>query len=97
MTSRYLIHVVQSEVIAKQSKSLKLSPFFRHTAMSSIAQAVAGALPHLSSLTSRPDLSFSDTLVIQTVYLAISPLFITEPPTRRREGKSGAGQAWGVM
>lgn len=98
ISCRYLSHLVQVEVSAKQSKSLKLSPFFKHPSLSAIAQATTAALPHLSSLISRTDMSFSDSLVIQTVYLAITPLFISEPVSRQKEGKAGAGKVgWGVM
>ena len=99
MASRYLSHLVRVELAAKQSKSLKLSPFFKHSCLSSIAQSTAAALPHLSSLISRTDMSFSDTLIIQTVYLAIAPMFICEPVVvaRKKEGKSAGRVGWGVM
>lgn len=98
MTSRFLSHLVSQETAAKQSKSLKLSPFFKHPSLSAIAQATAAALPRLSSLISRADMSFSDSLVIQTVYLAVAPLFISEPVSRKRESKGASRKAgWGVM
>jgi cohesin loading factor subunit SCC2 len=98
INSRYLSHLVQSETSSRSSKAQKSSPF-AHPALSSIAQSASAAFQHLSALISRTDLSFSDSLVIQTVYLATAPLFVTEPSTARRVGakdKSGKAEG-GVM
>jgi cohesin loading factor subunit SCC2 len=37
-------------------------------------------------------MAFSDGLVIQTVYLALSPLFVNEPAGRKGKGKAGTGK-----
>lgn len=52
--------------------------------------SINGGLPRVASLISRPDISFSDSLVIQTVYLAIAPLLVAEPNSKKK-GKSSAG------
>lgn len=98
INSRYLSHLIQSETSSRSSKAQKSSPFFAHPALSAIAQSATAAFQHLSALISRTDLSFSDSLVIQTVYLATAPLFVTEPSNARRVGaKDKSGKEGGVM
>jgi cohesin loading factor subunit SCC2 len=91
MHSSYLAVVVSNEAAAvgKGKSSKKLSALFANPSLSSIAQATCAAVPHIASLVSRRDMSFSDDLVIKTVYLAKSPVFIREPASRRTKGREG--------
>lgn len=67
---------------------------FANPAVEQMCTTTLGALPRLASLVNRSDISFSDSLVISTVYLAISPLFVAEPgTTARKKGKSASGLA----
>lgn len=87
ISSQYLAHLVEVEQSARKSKSLKLSPYFVNSSLSTIAQSTAAAFPHLSALISRPELSFSDSLIIQTVYLGTAPLFVSEGVVKRVTAK----------
>ncbi|KAL7420405.1 Sister chromatid cohesion protein 2 [Cryptotrichosporon argae] len=88
VSSSYLAQLVQDEADGKGRP--KLSPYFKHPQLSSIAQIACTAIPHIANLISRSDFSFSEQLVIQTVYLAIGPVFIAEPA-----GKKGKKEATG--
>jgi len=74
---------------------------FTHPALSQILRSTLIALPRITSLVSRTDMSFSDSLVIQAVYLSISPLFLPESTTApKKKGKdkaAGAGQIASLM
>lgn len=97
MNSDYLAHLVTEESAAlaktKPSKKLLVSQF-QNPILSAVAQSTCAAVPHIATLIGRPDMSFSDTLVIQTVYLAIGPVFVNEPSSKR--GNKG-GPSWSVM
>lgn len=99
MQSNYLAHLVNEEATAvAKGKSAKFSASFQHHTLSSIAQSTCAAVPQIASLISRRDMSFSDSLVIQIVYLAIGPVFVHEPAVRRGKGRdSAAGASWSVM
>jgi len=89
--SKLLAHVVHAEsASAHKGKSPKKhSPFFKNPALSEISQTCCTTVPRLTSLINKPDMAFSDSLVIQAVYLAIGPLFINEPSTKKGRGKEG--------
>lgn len=97
MSSDYLAHLVTEESAAlaktKPSKKLLVSQF-QNPILSAVAQSTCAAVPHIATLIGRPDMSFSDTLVIQTVYLAIGPVFVNEPSSKR--GNKG-GPSWSIM
>jgi cohesin loading factor subunit SCC2 len=98
INSCFLSHLVSVESASRKSKTLKTSPLFANSLLSAIAQSAIASYQHLSTLNSRPDLSFSDSLVIQTVYLATAPLFVTEISAARKTGaKDKAGKEGGVM
>ncbi|WVO15130.1 hypothetical protein L204_102774 [Cryptococcus depauperatus] len=81
ISSSYLTFIIQHEYALRNGKtklSITHSPYFYHPVISSIAQSVCSALPHLTSLVSCEKFSFSESLVIQNVFLAKEPLFITE-------------------
>lgn len=54
-----------------------------------MARSTIAAIPRIASLITRADITFSDSLVVQTVYLAISPLFVSEPNAKKK-GKTAA-------
>ncbi|WWC90225.1 uncharacterized protein L201_005158 [Kwoniella dendrophila CBS 6074] len=98
ISSTYLAHIVQSETIsAKKGKAKTLSPYFSHSTISTIAGSIISAIPRLTSMISKPQLAFSDSLVIQTVYLAIGPLFINEPVLKRGKKDLSGKEGGGVM
>ncbi|KAK8844801.1 hypothetical protein IAR55_006651 [Kwoniella newhampshirensis] len=96
MSSTYLAYVVEFESRSTSKKDRlpkSVAPYFVNPTLSAIAQSISCALPRLTSLISKPDLAFSDSLVIQTVYLAIGPLFINEPTAKKVTGRqAGAGK-----
>ena len=61
-------------VAADSSKDAKR----RRQLIGEIFQAVISVLPRIDSLVSRADLSMSDSIIIQAVYIAIGPFFIVE-------------------
>ncbi|KAK4684433.1 cohesin loading factor subunit SCC2, partial [Tremellales sp. Uapishka_1] len=83
MTSRYL-----SSIVASESTKGKSNASFRHPLLSTISRSLSSCLPRLTSLLSRLDFSFSDALVIQTIYTSIGPFFISEP-TSKKNGDLG--------
>ncbi|OCF60187.1 hypothetical protein L486_02867 [Kwoniella mangroviensis CBS 10435] len=101
ISSNYLAHIVQAETMSlKKGKSKALSPYFAHPSFSAIATSIISSIPRLTSMIGRPQLAFSDSLVIQIVYLAIGPLFINEPVMKRGKkdgmGKEGGGVMKGL-
>jgi len=99
LNSTFLAHIVNTEAAASaRTKSSKKLMLFDNTALASLSQSTCGALPHIANLIARPDMSFSDSLLIQTVYLAVPPVFVREPATRKgRKIDGGAGPTWSVM
>lgn len=90
MASDYLATLVFNEASAiGKHKASKYAASFSSPSLASIAQSTSLAVPHIASLVSRPDMSFSDSLVIRTVYLAIGPVFVREPASRRTKGREG--------
>ncbi|KAK1921174.1 hypothetical protein DB88DRAFT_92041 [Papiliotrema laurentii] len=94
---RFLEHVVEAE--QAQSKAKRLQKTFDSPILTSIVQSASGSLPRITSLLARPDIAFSDRLVIQTVYLAIAPLFVSEPASsgRKKVKESRRAGPGGVM
>ncbi len=87
-----MAHILDGEnASSRKSKTGKgLSASFNHPTLSAIAQTSCSALPRLASLISKPEIAFSDTLVIQSVYLVIAPLFVNEPLRKKVKGKDNA-------
>jgi len=82
------------------SRAAKASSTFIHPALSQILRSTLIALPRITSLVSRSDMSFSDSLVIQAVYLSISPLFLAESsaaPKKKGKEKAGTSQVASLM
>lgn len=74
------------------AKSTKATTAFMHPTLAHIVRSTLLALPRITSLISRVDVSFSDSLVIQAVYLSISPLFLSESAgAAKKKGKEKAG------
>jgi cohesin loading factor subunit SCC2 len=94
ISSRYLEHFVELETSLSKKK---LGPAFTSPSLSSLAQSSWASLPRISSLLGRSDISFGDDLIIQTVYLAITPLFVSEPGTTKKRGKEVVGVGAGMM
>ena len=97
--SSYLYHLASAEsnAAASAKASRKPSTQFTHETLASIAQSTCAAVPHISTLVNRHNLSFSDSLVIQTVYLSLGPVFVHEPAVPRGRGKDSGGPSWSVM
>ncbi|WWC57550.1 uncharacterized protein I303_100082 [Kwoniella dejecticola CBS 10117] len=98
ISSSYLSCIVQSETTySKKGKSKALSPYFAHPALSSISASIISSIPRLTSIISKPQIAFSDSLVIQAVYLAIGPLFVNEPTVKRSKKDLASRDGGGVM
>ncbi|WVQ82810.1 hypothetical protein IAT38_004942 [Cryptococcus sp. DSM 104549] len=101
IASTYLAHIVEYEfavVTNKVKQAAPVAPYFLHPTISSIAQSTCSAIPRLTSLISKPDLAFSDSLVIQTVYLAIAPLFVSEPAAfKKSKAQTGKSEGMAVV
>ncbi|RSH84025.1 Sister chromatid cohesion protein 2 [Saitozyma podzolica] len=97
VSSRYLSHLVNLESAGNTTRPKALSPLFVHPRLCAIAQSATGALPRLAHLIGRPDISFSDGLVIRTVYLSIAPLFVNEPVGKKGRGKDSGKDSASVM
>jgi cohesin loading factor subunit SCC2 len=98
-SSVFLNRVVASEMSAP--KGSKATSTFVHPTLSQILRSTLIALPRITSLISRTDMSFSDSLVIQAVYLSISPLFLPEsataPKKKAKEKAAVANQITSLM
>ncbi|KAL1405358.1 Sister chromatid cohesion protein 2 [Vanrija albida] len=98
VNSNRLALVVNAEAsAAANGRSRKADPLFKNGNISSIAQATCAAVPHIAGLLDRPDMSLSEELFTSTVYMAIGPVFVREPATRRGKKDGGNGPAWSVM
>lgn len=100
LSSNFLAHVVSEEAsAAARAKASRKVTLFENDDLASIAQYTCGAVPHIAKLIARPSMSFSESLVIQTVYLAIGPLFVKAPSRGRGRPKSEGtgGPTWSVM
>ena len=87
----HISQLLQSEAAARNgSKTGASSGTFTNPALNQMIRSINSGLPRVASLISRPDISFSDSLVIQTVYLAIAPLLVAEPNSKKK-GKTAAG------
>jgi cohesin loading factor subunit SCC2 len=85
INSNLLAHIVDFESPGSGKARPKASQSgFRHPTLAVISSALTLAMPHLTSLLTRSDISFSDTLIIQAVYLAIGPFFVDEPVQRKK-------------
>ncbi|WVQ72222.1 hypothetical protein IAR50_001771 [Cryptococcus sp. DSM 104548] len=81
-----LVEQEHTAVAIKSKLPTSLSSHFNHQTLSSIAQSICVTLPRLTSLISRDDFSFSEGLLIQTVYLAKGPLFVVDPAVGKKKG-----------
>lgn len=99
MRSNFLAWIVTDEAAAaSKGKSRKLAASFNHSNISSIAHYTCAAVPHIAGLINRPSMSFGDQLIINTVYLAMGPIFVHEPSTSRRGKAKDSGTAtWALM
>ncbi|KIR53758.1 cohesin loading factor subunit SCC2 [Cryptococcus gattii Ru294] len=91
IASSMLAHVVQEELAnSKKGKlSMPLSPYFHNVTISAIAQSICSTLPRLTSMVSRESFAFSESLIIQIVYLAKEPLFVVDPGAKKKSEKEG--------
>lgn len=87
ITSSFLARLLRSD--SKDEGKIKSKRFsiFPDATLSAIANSCLRAAPRIASLVSRSDIAFSDQLVIQTVYLAISPLFVADAPAKKGKAK----------
>ncbi|WVR03096.1 hypothetical protein IAU60_000086 [Kwoniella sp. DSM 27419] len=100
VSSTYLAYILALEISATTQRSKVLpagSPHFAHPSLSSLAQSICSALPRLAALIAKPSLALSDSLVIQTVYLAIGPMFVSEPTMKKSKVKEIAGSPGSSM
>ncbi|EAL23165.1 hypothetical protein CNBA5100 [Cryptococcus deneoformans B-3501A] len=91
IASSTLAHVVQEELAnSKKGKlSMPLSSYFHNVTISAIAQSICSTLPRLTSMISRENFAFSESLIIQIVYLAKEPLFIVDPGAKKKHEREG--------
>ncbi|KIR30957.1 cohesin loading factor subunit SCC2 [Cryptococcus deuterogattii LA55] len=91
IASSTLAHVVQGELanFEKEKLSMPLSPYFHNVTISAIAQSICSTLPRLTSMVSRESFAFSESLIIQIVYLAKEPLFVVDPGAKKKSEKEG--------
>ena len=96
VNSPFLAHTIDAETAIRKSKPGKKLPLsFNHSTVSAVMRISNATLPRLTSLISTPEIFFSDSLVIQSVYLAIGPLLVNEPAVKRAKGRdanSAAGE-----
>lgn len=91
IASSTLAHVVEDELAnSKKGKlSMPLSPYFHNVTISAIAQSICSTLPRLASMISRENFAFSESLIIQIVYLAKEPLFVVDPGAKKKNEREG--------
>jgi cohesin loading factor subunit SCC2 len=94
ISSRFLDHIVSQELTASKKR---LQATFMSPALARIAQTASSTLPRITSLLARSDISFSDHLVIQTVYMSMTPLFFSEPVAKKKGKDTLGGGGRGVM
>ncbi|BEI91569.1 uncharacterized protein CcaverHIS019_0403890 [Cutaneotrichosporon cavernicola] len=97
--SNFLAWLVTDEAAAAaKGKSKKHISSFNNPSVSSIAHFTCAAVPHITGLINKPNMTFGDQLIINAVYLAIGPVFVHEPTTARRGKAKTTGTAtWAVM
>ncbi|ORY23265.1 hypothetical protein BCR39DRAFT_549569 [Naematelia encephala] len=94
IASKYLDHLQRAGNLEdKKGKPTGAASLLQQPNIALIARSCCSAVPHLTSLLKRTDVAFSDSLVIQTVYLALSPLFIAEPTVKKSKKKESAAVA----
>ncbi|KAG8832210.1 Sister chromatid cohesion protein 2 [Serendipita sp. 399] len=59
----------------------------QRSVLSDIFQAIVSIFPRIDKLVGRPGFSMSESITIQSVFIAIGPFFVAEPPTEGRNGK----------
>lgn len=92
--SSLLAHLVELEApVCGKGKSKATTANFKHPSLSSISAALTSAMPHMTTLISRPDVTFSDTLIIQAVYLSLGPFSIDEPAQKKRAKEATLGRS----
>lgn len=91
IASSTLAHVVEDELAnSKKGKlPMPLSPYFHNVTISAIAQSICSTLPRLASMISRENFAFSESLIIQIVYLAKEPLFVVDPGAKKKNEREG--------
>ena len=57
----------------------------RLSIISEIFQALVSVLPRIDKLVGRSDFAMSDSITIQSVFIAIGPFFVAEPATERKQ------------
>ncbi|ORX35130.1 hypothetical protein BD324DRAFT_633983 [Kockovaella imperatae] len=87
ISSRFLTRVISNECVSRTKKGA--GGMFVHPHLSSIAQSCCIAIPRLTSLVSRTDISFDEQLVIGSVYLSTAALFAPDQLPKKGKSKDG--------
>ncbi|CAK9787000.1 hypothetical protein CC85DRAFT_288268 [Cutaneotrichosporon oleaginosum] len=95
--SNYLAWIVTDEAsAAAKGKSKKDTASFNNPFLSSIAHFTSAAVPHITGLINKHNVTFGEQLIINAVYLALGPVFVHEP-ARRGKAKAPGTATWALM
>ncbi|RXW23420.1 hypothetical protein EST38_g2453 [Candolleomyces aberdarensis] len=75
-----LVHIVKPGSGSSYSSSLSSQEHHRRQ-MSDLFQCLSAVLPRINALVNAESVAMSDSIIIQTVYIAIGPFFVVEPGT----------------
>jgi cohesin loading factor subunit SCC2 len=75
-----LVHIVKPSSGSSYSSSMSSQDHHRRQ-MSDLFQCLSAVLPRINALVNAESVAMSDSIIIQTVYIAIGPFFVVEPGT----------------
>lgn len=75
-----LVHIVKSngKSVASYGSSSTTSQGYHRQQISDLFQALSAVLPKINALVNAESVAMSDSIIIQTVYIAIGPFFVVE-------------------
>ncbi|KAF6755969.1 protein rad9 [Ephemerocybe angulata] len=75
-----LVHIVKSngKAVASYGSSSTTSQGYHRQQISDLFQALSAVLPKINALVNAESVAMSDSIIIQTVYIAIGPFFVVE-------------------
>lgn len=77
-----LVHMIKGQSVASIEHRQQMLELF---------QALSGVLPKINSLVSAASVAMSDSIIIQTVYIAIGPFFVVEPGAEHDSSSRSGG------
>jgi cohesin loading factor subunit SCC2 len=83
-----LAHIIKG---APASSNVETSPAHHRQKVLELFQALSGVLPKINALVNAESVAMSDSIIIQTVYIAIGPFFVVEPGAEHDSSSRSGG------